>query len=456
MTTVIYARQSLDKSGEAAAVSRQLAECRVLADRNSLTVANELIDNDVSATKGARPGFQSLLRGIKAGEVDTIIVWHTDRLYRRVRDLVELVELAEKHSLRILTVRAGDLDLNNPAGRMMAQMLGAAARYEVESKGARQVAANIQRANAGVRHFAQRPYGYERVDGKVLVVEAEAQVIREAVNRVVAGESWYAVAKDFKRRGIVGIAGRPFSYQNLMQRATNPAIAGIRTYLGDVVNESGEWMPIVDRVTWDRLQNVIANRRRVQTWDTKIKYLGSRLYRCGKCGARMVVSRDYQSGGTPVYQCENLDTRRNLERVDELVETAVLERLAQPDVLSLLTPSEDASALAAESQELRDRIAGLAELYADGILTGAAVREQKGKMQGRLDILQARLNSIEGGSVLNDLVSAKSIESFWRDHMSIQNKRRVVDALFTVTIMPTKRGGANLFYPEHVEIQAKV
>jgi len=453
MATVIYARQSLDKSGEAAAVARQIKECRELADRHKLTVARELVDNDVSATKGTRPAFQELLRGVRSGDIDTIVVWHTDRLYRRVRDLVELVELAEKHSLRILTVRAGDLDLNNPAGRMMAQMLGAAARYEVEAKGARQVAANAQRANAGERHFAQRPYGYERIEGKIQIVESEAQVLREAVNRVVAGESWYSIAKDFKRRGIVGISGKPFSYQNLMQRATNPAIAGIRTYLGEVVNEEGNWPPLIDRVTWDRLRNVMINRSRTQKWDTKIKYLGSRLYRCGKCGARMVVSRDYKSGGTPVYQCENLDTRRNLERVDELVETALLERLSQPDVLSLLTPSEDASALAAESQETRERINGLGELYADGILTMGAVREQKAKLQARLDELQARLNAMEGGTILNDLVSANSLESFWRDFMTIQNKRRVVDALMEVTIMPTKRGGTNQFRPEDVTIE---
>ena len=353
MSAAIYVRQSLDRDGNGEAVDRQLASCRLLAKAREIVVLEEIVENDVSASKGARPGFEHLLEGLRQGTFSTVIVWHTDRLYRRVNDLTRLMDIAEKHDVSIMTVKAGDLDLSTPMGRMFANMTASVARYEVEQKGERQQSANRTRAHDGHRFFVQRPYGYERIDGDIRVVESEAQIIREAINRVIGGESWYSIAKDLKLRGVVGIAGRPFSYQNLMQRATNPANAGIRTYLGDVVSEDGKWPAIVDRVTWDRLQNVIANRRRSQTWDTKIKYLGSRLYQCGKCGGRMVVSRDYKSGGTPVYQCENLDSRRNLERVDALVEAAVLERLAQPDVLSLLTPSEDASALAAESQEIR-------------------------------------------------------------------------------------------------------
>jgi site-specific DNA recombinase len=456
MSTVIYVRQSLDRDGEGAAVGRQLNECRVLALSHSLPITREFVDNDVSASKGTRPAFTELLTAIKGGEVSTIVVWHTDRLYRRVRDLVELVELAEKHALRILTVKAGDLDLNNPSGRMMAQMLGAAARYEVEQKGARQVAANVQRARDGVWQFSGRPFGYERTDGRVQIIESEAAIIREAINRVIAGESWYSIAKDYKSREILAANGKPFSYQNLTLRASNPALAGIRTYLGDIATEDGNWPPIIDKVTWERFQTVIATRRTTQDWSKKIKYLGSGIYRCGKCGDVMGVIRDYAHGKgsrQPIYQCKSFDTRRILSKVDALVEGSILARLAGPDARSLLTPSEDAGVLAAESQEIRTRIDGLAALYAEGILTAAAVREQKGKLKTRLDALQARLGAIEGGTILADLITADSIEEFWRERMTIQNKRRILAALMLVTIMPTQRGGGNPFRPEDVVIE---
>lgn len=449
---VIYARQSLDRDGEGVAVARQLQDCRNLAQLHNVTIDREFVDNDRSATKGPRPAFNELLAGVRVGDVDTIICWHTDRLYRRVRDLIDLVELAEKHSLRILTVQGGDLDLTTPAGRMIAGMLGHAAQYEVQHKGERQKSANLARAKRGERHFGNRAFGYERVDGEIRIVEAEAAVLREAIDRFIAGESWYGIARDFRARNILTLRGRPFTDQNLRHRAVNPALAGIRTYLGDVVTEDGNWPPIIDKVTWERLQTALAVRGAGQQWDKRLKYLGSGIYRCGKCGGTMKVTRDTRSK-MPVYMCENLDVRRRLDRVDELVEDALIGRLRQPDVLKLLSPSEDVSALAAESQDLRARIDGLAELFADGTLSSAAVRAQKTKLDARLQTLQQRIAAAEGGEIVGLIASADDVATHWRDSMPLKAKRRILDALMTVTIYPTLLGGRNEFRPEHVTIE---
>ena len=87
MRVAIYTRQSLDRSGEALAVSRQEAECRELADRNRWDVAKVYSDNDKSATNGRRPDWEKLLADLRNGQYDVLICWHTDRLYRRLRDL---------------------------------------------------------------------------------------------------------------------------------------------------------------------------------------------------------------------------------------------------------------------------------------------------------------------------------------------------------------------------------
>jgi site-specific DNA recombinase len=450
---VIYARQSLDRDGDGTAVGRQLEKCRLLASARELVVSEEITENDTSASKGKRPGFERLLGLIAAGEVSVIIVWNTDRLYRRVADLVKLMDLAERHDVSIMAVNGGDLDLTSSQGRMFATMTASVARYEVEHKGERQVAANQQRAREGKRHFGNRPYGYERADGVIRIIEPEASVLREAVNRAIAGESWHSIAKDFAARGIVGISGRPFSYQNLRLRAINPANAGVRTYLGEVTTEDGDWPPIVDKTTWERFQTALAARAQTQGWDKKIKYLGSGIYLCGKCGGVMKVLRDYGRGRTdhpPVYQCVNMDVRRRLAPVDALVDDAVIARLSAPDAIRLLTPTEDVAALAAEAGDVRARIDGLAALYADGTLSAAAVREQKAKLQRHLDSLHGRMNATEGGSILSGLITADSIADHWHNTMSIQNKRRVVAALMTVTIHPTKRGGSNTFRREDV------
>ena len=89
MTTraAIYARQSLDRSGEGAAVDRQVEDCRQLAAARGWEVTHVLPDNDLSASTGRRrPGYEHLLDLMLTGQVQAVIVWHVDRLTRRLDD----------------------------------------------------------------------------------------------------------------------------------------------------------------------------------------------------------------------------------------------------------------------------------------------------------------------------------------------------------------------------------
>jgi site-specific DNA recombinase len=453
MTTVIYARQSLDRDGQGTAIDRQLGDCRDLAASHGLTVMREYIDNDVSASKGTRPAFTELLGDIRAGSVSTIIVWHTDRLYRRVRDLVNIVELAEKHALRILTARAGDLDLSTPAGRMLAGMLGHAARYEVEQKGARQVAANAQRAQQGVWQFSIRPYGYERVDGAVRVVEGEAQVIREAYRRYLNGETYYAIAEDFNRRGITTLNGKPWSVTLVRARLRNPAYAGIREYKGEVVGD-GNWEPIIDRGTWNEYIRMRSRRKVRHDWSNATKYLLSGLAECGVCGERMLArptyGRQQSKTVTMSYACQtNWCTQRNQARLDHLVEKVIVERFSRPDVLDLVRVPEHMEPLEAEARELRRRWDDLAGLVADGTLRPAAVREQKAILQQRLERIQSQIDVASNSSTSTDLALAADTASRWQE-LGLPAKRSLIASLMTIKV--DRQVNPRVFDPSDVSI----
>ena len=58
----VYARISLDAEGTGLGVARQVADCRELAAREGWTIAEEYIDNDISAYSGKkRPAYQRML-----------------------------------------------------------------------------------------------------------------------------------------------------------------------------------------------------------------------------------------------------------------------------------------------------------------------------------------------------------------------------------------------------------
>lgn len=455
MNVALYARQSLDRSKDALAVHRQISECRSLAERNGWKIAREFIDNDVSASTGKpRPEWSRLLVDLNAGRYDTLICWHTDRLYRRVRDLVDLVEIAERNALKIVTVKAADLDLTTPAGRMLAGMLGHAARYEAEQKGARQAAANRQRAKMGDVLWTRRPFGYDRKGKRIVVVRNEAREIRGAAKRVLAGATLASVVADLNNREVTTSTGGTWSVTALRRILLNPRHAGRAVYCGEDVGSSAG-AAILDAETHERLVAVLTDPRRRTAPTTAVKYLLSGIVRCGRCAERMYASPMGQKGERwMVYRCRTAHLARRLDLVDALVEDVLLAGLALPDALSILAPAEDVSELAAESQDVRERLDGLGELYADGTLTKAALREATAKLRDRLEHLQTQIAAATGSAPVADLLAADDVRAHWHSTTELHAKRAVIDAFMTVTILPAGKGAR--FGDDQVRIEWKV
>ncbi|MFC7505962.1 recombinase family protein [Nocardioides sp. GCM10030258] len=440
MRTAIYVRQSLDRTGEGAAVDRQLRECNELAESHGWTVTEVYRDNDASATKGPRPGWTRLLQDLDAGRYDVLVCWSTDRLYRRLRDLADLLEVAERRALRIASVKAADLDLSTPAGRMLAGMLGSAARYEVEQKGARQVAANRDRARRGVSLWTRRPFGFDRDGHSVTIVESEAAEIRKAVEQLLSGETIAAVARDWNARGVRTTLGSTWSVKTLKQVVLNPRVAGRVVYCGEDMGTAGP--AVLDPATYDRLTAKLRDPRRRFAPSTATKYLLSGIVRCGRCGDAAEGPMFATTGGAeraPVYRCTTCYLTRRRDKVDAFVLEVVAGRLALPDAASLLSPDVDVDKLRSAADELRGRRDGLAAMLADGLLSADAVREQAQRLTAQISELEREISAAIGDSPLTPLIGAGDVRRTL-DELPLSKRRDVIRTLCTVTIMPAGKG----------------
>jgi site-specific DNA recombinase len=88
----IYCRISHDKTGAGLGVERQEQDCRELAGRLGWSVTEVFCDNDLSAYSGKqRPRYQAMLEAIRAGRMDAVLAWHTDRLHRSPIELEEYI-----------------------------------------------------------------------------------------------------------------------------------------------------------------------------------------------------------------------------------------------------------------------------------------------------------------------------------------------------------------------------
>lgn len=451
MEAVIYVRQSQDRTGEGAAVERQEAECRAFASQRGLTITRLYADNDASATSGkVRPQFEAMLRD----RPRVIVSWHQDRLLRVTKDLERVIEL----NVPVYTVTAGTLDLSTPAGRAVARTVAAWSTYEGEQKAVRQVASNRQRAARGSWTFSRRPFGYERVDGEVVLVPDEAAVLQEGYARFIGGDTYYGIAKDWNARGILSATGAQWSMTQVRDRLANPFYAGISLYKGQVMGD-GSWEPVIDRATWDRFTAAKERRARPHGWSNRTKYLGSGLFRCGTCDEPVLARPEYRKNpdGTRrtrmTYQCTaKWCVCRGLEDVDATVRAVLFARLAAPDAAELLQPSLDVKPLMVEADELSQRRDDLAALLAEGVLTPAAVREQSAALTGRIDALHAQIRDAAGDASLSLLIGAEDVEQAF-DRLPFRAQRDVIDALATVRI--GKARSTRVFDPESVGIEWK-
>jgi len=88
----IYARISSDPDGTSLGVTRQVDDCRRLADGLGWSVAEEYVDNDLSAWGAKRrPAYERMLDDLAGGRRDGMVVYHQDRLTRRPAELEHFV-----------------------------------------------------------------------------------------------------------------------------------------------------------------------------------------------------------------------------------------------------------------------------------------------------------------------------------------------------------------------------
>lgn len=258
MTTncALYVRISDDKTGEGLGVERQRKDCQALADREGWTVVGTYTDNDLSAYSGKpRPQYQRMLADLKGGRVGAVVAWHPDRLYRHPSDLEEFINVVDAAGAAVKTCTAGDLNLSTGSGKMIARMLGAAARGEVDRVIERVHAKKAELRSNGQWQGGGRPFGYRCVKddadrpGRLVPDEAEAAEVLGGARAVLAGQSTLDVAKDWNERGVTTINGRPWTSSTVARVLARPRNVAIVEHYGCEVGPAS-WAPIYDEDTY--------------------------------------------------------------------------------------------------------------------------------------------------------------------------------------------------------------
>ncbi|MFJ9178261.1 recombinase family protein [Streptomyces sp. NPDC102360] len=367
---VSYARVSLDGLGEGRGVNRQHLNSDVAATKAGWAVVHRYTDSGVTASDPTveRPAFVQLLRALRMGRTEDgvalhgVIAMEEERLVRLARDeallhralaggcngflyLVDEGELIHP-SLHLSEVGVGR---SAPAGQRESERMSKRRLRSVRDH------AREGRGTGGARRFGW--LGPDAVVGRrsnTLLHEDESPYLREAIDRVLAGQSWTAITDWLTAEGVPTVREGRWTVTTVQSMVTNPAICGYRVVDGALVRDPrtgepvvGDWQPVATPGEWTRLiercgrwhapglgrratRSSVSAGEGVQSSGKERKYLLAGFLVCGhpgldgaRCGAKMGGQPPKGTNRHPSYRCVAAGCRRVGRRVDLVDEYVV-------------------------------------------------------------------------------------------------------------------------------------
>jgi DNA invertase Pin-like site-specific DNA recombinase len=130
---------------------------KFIAEHNWQLVAT-YADPDHTGRNSKRPDLQRMIRDIKAGQIDIVVVHRLDRLYRNLEALLKFIRLLKRHHVKLISV-SENIDLDNDWGYLVVYVLGGLAEYYVRNLSRRTSEGKLTRVKKGLVNGSFR-FGY--------------------------------------------------------------------------------------------------------------------------------------------------------------------------------------------------------------------------------------------------------------------------------------------------------
>ncbi|NOT78971.1 MAG: recombinase family protein [Bacteriovoracaceae bacterium] len=267
----------------------------------SCELAGVFVDAGLSAKNMNRPALQRLLKAIRQGDVNLVMVTELSRLSRSTKDFCEMWEFfqnvgCEFHSLR------EHFDTTNAAGELMLKSFANFAEFERRQTAERISASFKIRAERGLYNGGPVSLGYKLSDtrGSLDVHPDDAEVVKIAFKAFLdhgtlssaclwLNENNYHVRKQIEGSGWVR-AG-VFKADTLHKILTNKAYIGVKVFKTKegIKTSKACWDAIIDEVTFARVQEKLSKNHCAKKPESVERYpffLTEIIY-CGVCGDKL-------------------------------------------------------------------------------------------------------------------------------------------------------------------------
>jgi site-specific DNA recombinase len=262
----IYTRKSseegLDQSFNSLEAQREACCAFVLSQKHEgwAVLSNRYDDGGVSGGTMERHGLKQLLNDIRAGKVDTVVVYKVDRLTRSLTDFAKIIEIFDSHTVSFVSVTQ-QFNTTSSMGRLTLNVLLSFAQFEREITGERirdKIAASKKK---GMWMGGLVPLGYNCVDRRLVINPIEADTVRRIFRQYlrlgcVSKLKQFLEHKQIRSKTRTSNAGRTNGGATYSRGALYHLLNN-RIYVGETVHRKesyiGQHRPIVTRELWDRV-----------------------------------------------------------------------------------------------------------------------------------------------------------------------------------------------------------
>jgi site-specific DNA recombinase len=475
-TAIVLARISDARGDDTHGVDGQVGDGLALAARigwgTGPRETHVIVENDTSAflrrkvtvpgherplLRTVRPGFRRALDMLWRGDADGLIAVDLDRACRDPRDLEDLIDVVESRTPRIpVTSVSGSLRLETDADIAMARVMVAIGNKSSRDTARRVASEREKMAGRGAWGGGPRPFGFE-ADG-VTIRPDEAEILVKAADALLSGVTLRYIVLELRARAVPTAHGGKWIAKTLSETIRRPRTAGLMVHRGEVVGKA-PWSAILPEETWRAVCAILTDPERRVSPGNVPRWLGSKIYLCGKCGdgATMIVSAVRARGGQ--YRCADyVHNARAAGPLDEYVSRAITSRLARADAIDLLVrPAAEAGGIEGlhkEAETLRELLDEQARLHARRLIDARQLAVGSAELRARLSAIESRLSQDAALDPLEGIAGKPDAARIW-EGLDLGRRRAILRSLLKVTVNSTHTGrqpDGSYFDPKAIDL----
>ena len=428
-----YARVSTDSADQLVSLDAQKEHYeQVIKNCPNWEFAGLYYDEGVSGTKMAkRDGLLRMLADCERGLIDYILVKSISRFSRNTVESVETVRRLSAMGIYIFFEKES-IDTGKMEGELMLSIMSSLAEDESRSLSENNKWSIQKRFQNGTYVIGTPAYGYKNVDGKMVIDEEKAAIVRRMFASVMEGKSGAKIANELQAEGIPTARGGKWQSSVIINMIRNETYIGVavfqKTYKDDQFNSrvnygekgmyriEGHHEPIVSEEVFRAANFAVDNNAREKGITKSRKYtkryaLSGKVF-CGECGGKCKRKKIY---GEVWYGCDThvKDKKkcRQLPVRADMVEAAFVNMMnkliygrdavllpmsgrllggGNKEVLGRLESLNTELAMVTERRQAADKF------FAKGLLDAAVYREELDALAQKEKEINAARAGIEG------------------------------------------------------------